>query len=141
MADMRHLARWEIDEIVQHMNEDHADSLLLYARHYCGCADALSASLLDVSGQSCSMSVNCQSGSRTVVFELKRSVTNIKQAEMVEPSWAELLSKSLLSTNNCAMRRLLERLGSLSGCCRLIKQKIFQMRLLLKTRSQLPTFL
>ena len=80
---MRHLARWEIDEIVQHMNEDHADSLLLYARHYCGCADALSASLLDVSGQSCSMSVNCQSGSRTVVFELKRSVTNIKQAEMV----------------------------------------------------------
>lgn len=83
MADMRHLARWEIDEIVQHMNEDHADSLLLYARHYCGCADALSASLLDVSGQSCSMSVNCQSGSRTVVFELKRSVTNIKQAEMV----------------------------------------------------------
>jgi putative heme iron utilization protein len=83
VADMRHLARWEIDEIVQHMNEDHADSLLLYARHYCGCADALSASLLDVSGQSCSMSVNCQSGSRTVVFELKRSVTNIKQAEMV----------------------------------------------------------
>ena len=83
MADMRHLARWEIDEIVQHMNEDHADSLLLYARHYCGCSDALSASLLDVSGQSCSMSVNCQSGSRTVVFELKRSVTNIKQAEMV----------------------------------------------------------
>ena len=80
---MRKLARWEIDEIVQHMNEDHADSLLLYARHYCGCADALSASLLDVSGQSCSMSVNCQSGSRTVVFELKRSVTNIKQAEMV----------------------------------------------------------
>ena len=80
---MRHLARWEIDEIVQHMNEDHADSLLLYARHYCGCADALSASLLDVSGQSCSMSVNCQSGSRRVVFELKRSVTNIKQAEMV----------------------------------------------------------
>lgn len=80
---MRHLARWEIDEIVQHMNEDHADSLLLYARHYCGCADALSASLLDVNGRSCSMSVNCQSGSRTVVFELKRSVTNIKQAEMV----------------------------------------------------------
>ena len=80
---MRKLARWEIDEIVQHMNEDHADSLLLYARHYCGCADALSASLLDVSGQSCSMSVNCQSGGRTVVFELKRSVTNIKQAEMV----------------------------------------------------------
>ena len=80
---MRHLARWEIDEIVQHMNEDHADSLLLYARHYCGCGDALSASLLDVSGQSCSMSVNCQSGSRTVVFELKRSVTSIKQAEMV----------------------------------------------------------
>ena len=80
---MRKLARWEIDEIVQHMNEDHADTLLLYARHYGGCADALSASLLDVNGQSCSMSVNCQSGSRTVVFELKRSVTNIKQAEMV----------------------------------------------------------
>jgi hypothetical protein len=65
------------------MNEDHADSLLLYARHYGGCADALSASLLDVNGQSCSMSVNSQNGSRTVVFELKRSVTNIKQAEMV----------------------------------------------------------
>ena len=83
MADKRKLAKWEIDEIVQHMNEDHADSLLLYARHYGGCADALSASLLDINGQSCSMSVNCQGGRKAIVFELIRSVTNIKQAEMV----------------------------------------------------------
>ena len=83
MANLRKLARWEIDEIVEHMNEDHADSLLLYARHYAGCADALSASLLDVDGKSCSLSVNYQNGSKTVVIDLKRAVTNIKQAEMV----------------------------------------------------------
>lgn len=83
MANLHKLARWEIDEIVQHMNEDHADSLLLYARHYGGCSGALSASLLDVNGQSCSLSVNYQNGNKTVVVDLKRAVTNIKQAEMV----------------------------------------------------------
>ena len=83
MSNLRKLARWEIDEIVHHMNEDHADSLLLYARHYGGCADALSASLLDVNRQSCSLAVNYKNGSETVVVELKRAVTNIKQAEMV----------------------------------------------------------
>ena len=57
---MRKLARWEIDEIVQHMNEDHADSLLLYARHYGECIGAISASLTDVGRDSCTLSVEFQ---------------------------------------------------------------------------------
>ena len=83
MTDQRKLAQWEIDEIVSHMNEDHSDSLLLYARHYGGCLNATSALLLDVKEDTCSLAVESQNKEEMVVVKLKRSVANIKQAELV----------------------------------------------------------
>lgn len=77
------LAQWEIDEIVHHMNDDHSDSLLLYARHFGGCPTAISASLLEVNENSCSLSVQSQRGNELVVMDLKRPVGSIKQAETV----------------------------------------------------------
>ena len=73
----------EVAEIIQHMNEDHADSLLLYARHYGGFKDALAASLIDVDNETCSLLVKKQVGSETAVINLKRPVLNIKEAERV----------------------------------------------------------
>ena len=96
MTDIRRLARWEIDEIVQHMNEDHADSLLLYARHYGECFGAISASLTDVGRDSCTLSVEFQNRRETVVIRLKRPVTNMKQAEAV---MVEMHFEALHATN------------------------------------------
>ena len=96
MTDIRKLARWEIDEIVQHMNEDHADSLLLYARHYGKCFGAISASLTDVGRDSCTLSVEFQNRRKTVFIRLKRPVTNIKQAEAV---MVEMHFEALHATN------------------------------------------
>ena len=96
MTDIRKLARWEIDEIVQHMNEDHADSLLLYARHYGECFGAISASLTNVRRDSCTLSVEFQNRRETVVVRLKRPVTNIKQAEAV---MVEMHFEALDATN------------------------------------------
>ena len=83
MTDQRKLAQWEIDEIVSHMNEDHGDSLLLYARHYGGCLNATSALLLDIKEDTCSLAVESKNKQEMVVVKLKRSVANIKQAELV----------------------------------------------------------
>jgi putative heme iron utilization protein len=96
VADKCKLARWEIDEIIQHMNEDHADSLLLYARHYGECFGAISASLTDVARDSCTLFVEFQNRRETAVIKLKRPVTNIKQAEVV---MIEMHFEALRATN------------------------------------------
>ncbi len=38
----------DVERMVQHMNEDHADSVLLYAHHFAGRTDAKAAVLDDV---------------------------------------------------------------------------------------------
>tara|TARA_B110000003_G_C16531951_1_gene489266 strand:+ start:302 stop:604 length:303 start_codon:yes stop_codon:yes gene_type:complete len=77
------LLSWEIDEIIHHMNDDHADSLLLYARHYGGYVSALAAELVDVSQETCTLLIKEQSGCKSVTVDLKRPVANIKEAELV----------------------------------------------------------
>ena len=77
------LQTWEIDEIVQHMNEDHADSLLLYAHYYGGHKDAIEATLVDVGRETCTLSIKAQEGFKSVAIKLKRPVCDIKEAERV----------------------------------------------------------
>ena len=77
------LQTWEIDEIVQHMNEDHADSLLLYAHYYGGHKGATEATLIDVSHETCTLSIKAQEGFKSVAIKLKRPVSDIKEAERV----------------------------------------------------------
>ena len=90
------LQTWEIDEIVQHMNEDHADSLLLYAHYYGGHKDAMEATLVDVSHETCTLSVRAQEGVKSVAIILKRPVSDIKEAErvMVEMHFDALRAES-----------------------------------------------
>ena len=90
------LQTWEIDEIVQHMNEDHADSLLLYAHYYGGHEDAMEATLVDVGHETCTLSIKTQEGFKSVAIKLKRPVSDIKEAErvMVEMHFDALRAES-----------------------------------------------
>ena len=73
----------EIDEIVQHMNQDHADSLLLYARHFGKCREASRAKLVGVTGETCTLYIEEPAGCKSVTIRLKRPVDTIKEAEIV----------------------------------------------------------
>ena len=90
------LHTWEIDEIVQHMNEDHGDSLLLYARCYGGHSDAMEATLIDISEEACTLSIKALEGIKSVTVKLKRPVSDIREAErvMVEMHFDALQGKS-----------------------------------------------
>ena len=93
------LHTWEIDEIVQHMNEDHEDSLLLYARHHGGHTDAIEATLIDISQEACTLSIKALEGIKLVTIRLKRPVSDIKEAErvMVEMHFDALQGESFKS--------------------------------------------
>ena len=86
----------EIDEIVQHLNEEHADSLLLYAHHYGGHKDAMEATLVDVGHETYTLSIKAKEGVRSVAIMLKRPVSDIKEAErvMVEMHFDALRAES-----------------------------------------------
>lgn len=90
------LQTWEIDEIVQHMNEDHTESLLLYAHYYGGHEDAMEATLVDVGHETCTLSIKAQKGFKSVTIKLKRPVSDIKEAErvMVEMHFDALQAES-----------------------------------------------
>ena len=73
----------EIAEIVEHMNQDHADSLLLYARHFGKCEEASRATLVGVTGETCTLQIEEPAGCKSVTIRLKRPVNKIKEAEIV----------------------------------------------------------
>ena len=73
----------EIAEIVEHMNQDHADSLLLYARHFGKCEEASRATLVGVTGETCTLHIEEPAGCKSVTIRLKRPVDTIKEAEIV----------------------------------------------------------
>ena len=79
----KQLSSGEIDEIIQHMNQDHADSLLLYARHFGKCEEASRATLVGVTGETCTLHIEEPAGCKSVTIRLKRPVNKIKEAEIV----------------------------------------------------------
>ena len=79
----KQLSSGEIDEIIQHMNQDHADSLLLFARHFGTCREASRATLVEVTGETCTMHIEGPAGCKSVTISLKRPVNTIKEAEIV----------------------------------------------------------
>ncbi len=82
MAEIR-LSSQEIDEIIQHMNQDHTDSLLLYARHFGKCREASRATLVEVTGKTCTLHIEEPAGRKSVIIRFKRPVNTIKEAEIV----------------------------------------------------------
>ncbi len=54
------------DRIIDHMNDDHADSNLIYAKAYAGLAAAISAQILDIEATHMSLQVELPDGHKTV---------------------------------------------------------------------------
>ena len=52
--------------IINHMNDDHSDSNLIYAKVYAGLADAVSAQILDIEATHMRLAVELPSGSKTI---------------------------------------------------------------------------
>ena len=54
------------DRIINHMNDDHADSNLIYAKAYAGLDAAISAQILDIEATHLSLQVELPEGNKTV---------------------------------------------------------------------------
>ena len=73
----------EKEEIVSHMNSDHADAVLTYVHYYAGIADASSATLDKVTEEMMSISASVGDSQSQLEIPLARRVSNIKEAEHV----------------------------------------------------------
>ena len=54
------------DRICSHMNDDHADAVLLYAKAYGGVQDAIAAEMLDIDPEGMNLQVKIESGTAPV---------------------------------------------------------------------------
>jgi hypothetical protein len=83
------LSQDEKDEITEHMNSDHPDTVLLYLQHYANLPLSVAGVIQDVSETEIKIAANMQGRDgreRTtmkVVLPLLRRVENIKEAEHV----------------------------------------------------------
>jgi len=73
----------EKEEIISHMNSDHADAVLTYVHYYAGIADASSATLDKVTEEMMSISASVGDSQSQLEVPLARRVSNIKEAEHV----------------------------------------------------------
>ena len=73
----------DVDSIVGHMNQDHADAVLLYARAFGGCEKAVAARLQSLDAQG--MTIVCLEGGRqaTCRVTFERPLTHVRQARGV----------------------------------------------------------
>ena len=77
------LLRHEIDEIVNHMNNDHSDAVLTYVHHYAGVVEATSATLDKVDEETMWISADVEGVLTDHEIPLSKRVANIKEAEKV----------------------------------------------------------
>lgn len=68
------------DRICAHMNDDHADAILLYAKHYGGVDDALAAQLLKIQPDSMNLLVQTESSTIPVEIPFDHSLADSEDA-------------------------------------------------------------
>lgn len=68
---------------IGHMNADHADAVLLYARVFAGVPDARHATMTDLDESTMRLEVATGRGHRSVVIPLARPVTTLESAREV----------------------------------------------------------
>ena len=73
----------EIEEIISHMNSDHADAVLTYVHHYAGIAEAESATLDKVNEEVMWISADVEGVRKDLEIPLSKRISNIKEAENV----------------------------------------------------------
>lgn len=76
------LSTEEVNRIVTHMNEDHADSVLAYVQYYSQLADAQQAELLDVDLTQMRILAHVNGAEQEVAIPFSEALTCAKDAHM-----------------------------------------------------------
>jgi putative heme iron utilization protein len=71
------------DRICQHMNEDHAEAVLLYARVFGGSPDAVSATLKSIDPAGMNAIATTDSGERELRIDFDRELTDSEDAHQM----------------------------------------------------------
>ncbi|MEM7341960.1 MAG: DUF2470 domain-containing protein [Actinomycetota bacterium] len=70
-------------QMIEHMNDDHSDACLLYARHYLGMRAARSASMTGITRSAVTLDVELDDGTTTAAsFAFDRPLTSVEDAAM-----------------------------------------------------------
>ncbi|MEM9041851.1 MAG: DUF2470 domain-containing protein [Actinomycetota bacterium] len=68
-------------QMIEHMNDDHGDACLLYARHHLGIDSARSATMTGITRTTMTLDVTMQNGSRqTATYSFERPLTSVGDA-------------------------------------------------------------
>ena len=73
----------EIDEIINHMNNDHSDAVLTYVHHYAGIVEATSATLDKLDEETMWIIAEVEGVLEYLEIPLSNRIANIKEAEKV----------------------------------------------------------
>lgn len=68
------------DRICKHMNEDHADAVLLYARVFGNCPDADAARLEAIAPQGMTLTATVGAGTQSLQVNFERELTDSEDA-------------------------------------------------------------
>ena len=71
-----------IAHMIEHMNEDHADSVLAYAQHFGKCTKAVSAELLNLNNKEMQIRVDTSSGAEELSIPFSHTLKNGHDAHM-----------------------------------------------------------
>lgn len=76
------LSAEQVADMVAHMNDDHADSVLAYAQHYGACRAATAAVLLDVSPDAMRLRVQLPEAEREIAIAFDHRLESAHDAHM-----------------------------------------------------------
>ncbi|MEM9465625.1 MAG: DUF2470 domain-containing protein [Actinomycetota bacterium] len=69
--------------MIEHMNDDHDDACLVYARHYLSIDTAESATMTDITRETMTLDVELVDGSRQqATYAFERPLTSVEDAAM-----------------------------------------------------------
>ena len=69
--------------ILDHMNDDHSDSCLLYVQHYCSIGDAETAEMIDIDGSAMTLSFTRNNQHENVKFNFDTPLESVEHAAKV----------------------------------------------------------
>ena len=69
--------------ILDHMNDDHSDSCLLYVQHYCSIDDAETAEMIDIDGSAMTLSFTRNNQNENVKFNFDTPLESVEHAAKV----------------------------------------------------------
>jgi putative heme iron utilization protein len=85
----------EVRQMVDHMNEDHADSVLAYARHFAGRADSITARLLDVTPTEMHLIAETPSGPENLLIHFDHRLESGHDAHMTMVKMSKKAKRAL----------------------------------------------